>query len=336
MLAWQEIDSPVTEPVIAAVKLREIRRDLDKSQEGPLPDLSRRADDHLVRGPAADRRDPAAERLEHRLLRRPSPRAPGAALRDRRGPGGRFRRARPSTPTTRRSPARPIMPSRYRSTARRTPRWARATSWPRRLRRRSGWASPCCSGRKNPRSGNTSKIRRSTITSAGNRRRTAPRRESRSITWSPSRRNWPGPRPWAFTCTAGAAASTAVTAGGRARAGPYPHRLQSNPLRLVDGLPRAVFAGPGQGSRLEERHGASVFAGADALLPRLGRHPLGCGPGTDARGGQLDGRLRGADVRHSLSGADRLGGCLGGRTHPQKSPGFKGSYARSTARRSGA
>ncbi len=33
MLAWQEVDSPVTEPVIAAVKLREIRRDLDKSQK---------------------------------------------------------------------------------------------------------------------------------------------------------------------------------------------------------------------------------------------------------------------------------------------------------------
>ena len=33
MLAWQEVDSPVTEPVIAAAKLREIRRDLDKSQK---------------------------------------------------------------------------------------------------------------------------------------------------------------------------------------------------------------------------------------------------------------------------------------------------------------
>jgi pimeloyl-ACP methyl ester carboxylesterase len=30
MLAWQEVDSPVTEPAIAAVKLRDIRRDMDK------------------------------------------------------------------------------------------------------------------------------------------------------------------------------------------------------------------------------------------------------------------------------------------------------------------
>ena len=32
MLAWQEVDSPATDPMIAAIKLREIRRDLDKSK----------------------------------------------------------------------------------------------------------------------------------------------------------------------------------------------------------------------------------------------------------------------------------------------------------------
>ena len=33
MLAWQEVDSPATDPAIAAVKLRELRRDLDKSKK---------------------------------------------------------------------------------------------------------------------------------------------------------------------------------------------------------------------------------------------------------------------------------------------------------------
>ena len=204
LLTFAEVEPLVTSDSIPAVRLRELRRDAEK--QGRIRYRVYRSSRPIqsVARSDARRRTAAADRLEHRLLRRSAPGTHGFAVRRRRGRSAgvaadRHLRLQPAA--GRRGVLRG---DRGRRRSREPGAWAGQLARRADPRNRRARASRCCSGRNVRRSSTTSAIRRCTTTCAGSRRRTARSRASRSTTWSQCRRTPPSRRRSGSICTAGA------------------------------------------------------------------------------------------------------------------------------------